>query len=61
MDYCNGVNRYTANGLLMLMDRNRRIKKAPQRFQESNEIYDVIVTCEERCFDLVCEGIFPFQ
>jgi RNA polymerase II subunit A C-terminal domain phosphatase SSU72 len=40
----------------MLMDRNRRIKKAPQRFQETNEVYDVIVTCEERCFDLVCEG-----
>lgn len=39
----------------MLLDRNRRIKPAPQRFQDSHEHYDIIVTCEERCFTLVCE------
>jgi len=48
---------YTRNGLLMLIDRNRRIKRAPQRFQESQEIYDVLVTCEDRCFDMVCEEL----
>lgn len=49
----NGASRYTQNGLLMLLDRNRRIKEAPQRFQEAQEAFDIIITCEERCFDLV--------
>jgi len=49
---------YTQNGLLMLMDRNRKIKAAPQRFQESlEEHYDVLITCEDRCFDMVCEDL----
>lgn len=66
---------YTQNGLLMMMERNRRLKLAPQRFQDSNLLsgyseksstqaadvvhsgYDLIITCEERCFDLVCEDL----
>lgn len=48
---------YTQNGLLMLLDRNRNIKEAPQRFQEAQEEYDVLVTCEDRCFDMVCEEL----
>jgi RNA polymerase II subunit A C-terminal domain phosphatase SSU72 len=48
---------YTQNGLLMLLDRNRRIKPAPQRFQDSTAPYDIIITCEERCFDLVAEEL----
>lgn len=48
---------YQQNGLLHLMDRNRRIKNAPQRFQDSHDqVFDVIITCEERCFGIVCEG-----
>ncbi len=41
----------------MLLDRNRRIKAAPQRFQDSQHPYDIILTCEERCFTLVCEEL----
>lgn len=48
---------YTQNGLLMLIDRNRKIKRAPQRFQETEEEYDVLITCEDRCFDMVCEEL----
>ncbi|KAI0243918.1 RNA polymerase II subunit A C-terminal domain phosphatase [Massospora cicadina] len=48
---------YTENGVLELLERNREIKKAPERFQDSKERHEVIITCEERCFDAVCEDI----
>jgi len=40
-----------------MLDRNKKIKKAPERFQDSTGIFDIIFTCEERCFDAVCEGL----
>lgn len=46
---------YTQNGILNMLDRNRRIKFGPQRLQETKEVYEVIFTAEERVYDQVIE------
>lgn len=46
---------YTQNGILHMLDRNRRIKPMPERFQACKEKFNVIITCEERVYDQVIE------
>ncbi|XP_025083481.1 RNA polymerase II subunit A C-terminal domain phosphatase SSU72-like [Pomacea canaliculata] len=48
---------YTQNGILHMLDRNRRIKPRPERFQASKEKFDIVITCEERVYDQVIEDI----
>ncbi|XP_014666879.1 PREDICTED: RNA polymerase II subunit A C-terminal domain phosphatase SSU72-like [Priapulus caudatus] len=42
---------YTQNGILHMIDRNRRIKPKPERFQQCEVRFDVVFSCEERVFD----------
>lgn len=54
-----GYIRYKQNGILHMLDRNRRIKPHPERFQETEEEFDLVVTVEERVYDQVIECEFP--
>jgi RNA polymerase II subunit A C-terminal domain phosphatase SSU72 len=40
-----------------MLDRNKRIKPRPERFQTSSDKFDILITCEERVYDQVIEGI----
>ncbi|KAH3823224.1 RNA polymerase II subunit A C-terminal domain phosphatase SSU72-like [Dreissena polymorpha] len=48
---------YKTNGILHMLDRNRRIKPKPERFQSCKDTFDIIVSCEERVFDQIVEEL----
>eukprot|EP00793_Prasinoderma_coloniale_P007138 PRCOL_00006990-RA len=48
---------YTRNGLLRMLDRNVRVKRCPERFQDSYKQHDVIVCFEQRVFDIAVETL----
>lgn len=39
-----------------MLDRNRRIKSRPERFQDTKENFDIVITAEERVYDQVVES-----
>lgn len=47
---------YTQNGLLHMLDRNKRIKPKPERFRDCPDEFDVVICAEERVYDQVLEG-----
>ncbi|KAL0615416.1 RNA polymerase II subunit A C-terminal domain phosphatase SSU72 [Plecturocebus cupreus] len=48
---------YTQNSILHMLDRNKRIKPQPERFQNCKDLFDLILTCEERVYELVVEDL----
>lgn len=38
-----------------MLDRNRRIKRNPEKFQRCAERFDIIITVEERVYDQVVD------
>ncbi|XP_002155087.1 RNA polymerase II subunit A C-terminal domain phosphatase SSU72 [Hydra vulgaris] len=47
---------YKQNGILHMLDRNRRIKRSPERFQDDKSSeFDIIITAEEKVYDQVLE------
>ncbi len=44
---------YRSNGLLMMVERNMRIKERPENFFASGSEFDLVVTCEEKCFSAI--------
>lgn len=50
---------YESNGLIRMISRNKNIKKAPEKWHNNAYAgkFDLVITCEERCFDLVLDDL----
>ncbi|KAA8495902.1 RNA polymerase II subunit A C-terminal domain phosphatase SSU72 [Porphyridium purpureum] len=46
---------YQQNGVLRMLDRNRNLKKGPERWQENFLRHDIVVTFEDRVFNAVLD------
>lgn len=41
----------------LMLDRNKRIKRGPEKFQSCKALFDLILTCEETVYELVAEDL----
>lgn len=50
---------YEAQGLISMLLRNKKVKKAPEKWHNNAGAgkFDLVITCEERCFDSVLEDL----
>ncbi|QBM90154.1 RNA polymerase II subunit A C-terminal domain phosphatase SSU72 [Metschnikowia aff. pulcherrima] len=50
---------YEAQGLISMLVRNKSVKLAPEKWHNNAEAgkFDIVITCEERCFDSVLEDL----
>lgn len=46
---------YTGNGVLAMLDRNSKIKRAPEQWKDARDKFDVIITFEDRVFRTVVD------
>lgn len=46
---------YANNGVLAMLDRNAKIKKAPEQWRDARDRFDIIITFEDRVFRSVVE------
>jgi RNA polymerase II subunit A C-terminal domain phosphatase SSU72 len=44
---------YERNGVLAMLQRNKAVKPAPERWQTTQQTFDIVVTFETRVFDAV--------
>jgi len=50
-------NFYRSKGLLRILERNMNVKLAPERFQDSDIVSDVLFCFEDRVFDAVLQHL----
>jgi RNA polymerase II subunit A C-terminal domain phosphatase SSU72 len=50
------VQRYKQNGILNMLERNMQVKLAPERWQEAKKHFDIVITFDQRVYDMVVEG-----
>lgn len=49
--------RYTQNGVLEMVERNAKIKSAPERWQDHTGHFDVVLTFEKHVYNEVLEEL----